>query len=103
MKPHKWAEAIKAFADGIPIQAGYVDSYEWFPFVSSSHDFNNPQLQFRVKPEKKSPGEVMLQQMWPHAKWDLDYEQATRDRFNRYAQAVINAYKAGEIDETLPC
>ena len=49
-KPHKWAEVIKAWADGKPIQVR-MDSV-WVDYVSNNMPpFNFTCYEFRVKPE----------------------------------------------------
>ena len=53
-KPHKWAEVIKAWADGKPIQVMDDQFYcEWtdYPKYGLSPDFNSDHLEWRVKPE----------------------------------------------------
>jgi hypothetical protein len=51
-KPHKWAEEIKAWADGKPIQYGFNDN--WITYVNQhgiSPKFNSGHYEWRVKPE----------------------------------------------------
>lgn len=54
-KPHKWAEAIKAWADGKPIQVRFKNSTFWIDeeFDGGVPLFNDPMLEFRLKPEDK--------------------------------------------------
>lgn len=53
-KPHKWAQIIKAWADGKPIQVMDDRFYcEWtdYPKYGLSPDFNSDHLKWRIKPE----------------------------------------------------
>ena len=52
-KPHKWAEAIKAWADGKPIQVRFKNSTFWIDeeFDGGVPLFNDPDCEWRVKPE----------------------------------------------------
>lgn len=52
-KPHKWAEVIKAWADGKPIQFRIKNGAFWIyeEFDGSIPRFNAPDREWRVKPE----------------------------------------------------
>lgn len=52
-KPHKWAEVIKAWADGKPIQYKYLDwkDSEWKDNDMPLPRFDIGDLEWRVKPE----------------------------------------------------
>lgn len=53
-KPHKWAEVIKAWADGKTVQVkGGIFYPEWtdYPELDISPNFNSPVFAWRVKPE----------------------------------------------------
>lgn len=52
-KPHKWAEIIKAWADGKPIQYKYLDwkDSEWKDNDMPLPRFDISDLEWRVKPE----------------------------------------------------
>ena len=52
-KPHKWAEVIKAWADGKPIQVRFKNSTFWIDeeFDGGVPLFNAPDREWRVKPE----------------------------------------------------
>lgn len=52
-KPHKWAEVIKAWADGKPIQVRFKNSTFWIDeeFDSGVPLFNDSDREWRVKPE----------------------------------------------------
>lgn len=60
--PHKWAEVIKAWADGKEIQfrPRRPEGEAWEDFFTprcprrASPDFNNSYYEWRIKPEKKS-------------------------------------------------
>lgn len=54
-KPHSWAEVIKGWADGKPIQ--YKNrglSWEDWPGLRVCPNFNSDTILWRIKPEKKS-------------------------------------------------
>lgn len=54
-KPHKWAEVIKAWADGKPIQVLDVRESEWVDYEDNEYttpDFATDYLKWRVKPEQ---------------------------------------------------
>jgi hypothetical protein len=49
--PHKWASVIRAWADGKAIQFTLRESNTWFTESTCiSPDFNNPHMEWRVKP-----------------------------------------------------
>jgi hypothetical protein len=50
-KPHKWAEAIKAWADGKPIQFRVIGGTYWGDVKEAYPSFSNEKLEWRVKPE----------------------------------------------------
>lgn len=52
-KPHKWAEVIKAWADGKPIQFRIKNGAFWIDieFDGGIPLFNDPMREFRLKPE----------------------------------------------------
>ena len=52
-KPHKWAEAIKAWADGKPIQVMDTRVNEWADYENEqlTPDFSLDYFKWRVKPE----------------------------------------------------
>lgn len=70
-KPHKWAEVIKAWADGKPIQVRFKNSTFWIDeeFDGGVPLFNAPDREWRVKPENiVIEGEVSLNpyfNKWP--------------------------------------
>lgn len=98
--PHKWAEVIKAWADGAEIQWAFTkesnyDCRTWRDFANASiiPNWSNEELVFRVKPEKKSPSRVARDA------WDRSFNIGdVVDRWGYVGKAVINAYKAGEIE-----
>lgn len=49
-KPHKYAEVIKAWADGKPIQRRLIGAHFWED-VDEHPYFDNTTLEWRVKPE----------------------------------------------------
>lgn len=49
-KPHKWAEVIKAWADGKPIQRRLIGAHFWDD-VDEHPYFDNTTLEWRVKPK----------------------------------------------------
>ena len=55
--PHRWIEAIKAWADGHQVQWAYIaaKNKQWTTHVDESvPDFNNLSLIWRIKPETKT-------------------------------------------------
>ena len=51
-KPHKWAQVIKAWADGKPIQFRHVSCENWVDNdISILPCFDNEYLEWRVKPK----------------------------------------------------
>ena len=58
MKPHKWAKEIKAWADGAEIEWKYTHEKSKFAWHNSdvvAEDFDQEDLQFRIKPQPKEP------------------------------------------------
>ena len=58
MKPHKWAKEIKAWADGAEIEWKYIHEKSKFAWHNSdvvAEDFDQEDLQFRIKPQPKEP------------------------------------------------
>lgn len=49
-KPRKWAEVIKAWADGKPIQRRLIGAHFWDD-VDEHPYFDNTTIEWRVKPE----------------------------------------------------
>jgi hypothetical protein len=51
-KPHKYAEAIKAWAEGREVQCRYIDGrWPWETYVGEAiPSFDHPELEWRVKP-----------------------------------------------------
>lgn len=102
MKPRKWAAEIKAWADGAEIQFRHDPLEKWQDYNPEWKENITPSwhqegLEFRVKPKKKEPGEVLTTSIWPGSNWSLSSEHA-KACYNKAAMAVINAYKAGEIE-----
>lgn len=52
-QPHRWAEVIKAWADGKAIQGRRIGSVEWHDFCAPGWlpAFNGPDWEWRVKPQ----------------------------------------------------
>lgn len=50
-KPHKWAEVIRAWADGKPIQRRLIGAHFWED-VDENPYFDNTTIEWRVKPER---------------------------------------------------
>lgn len=71
IKPHKWSEVIKAWADGKPIQFRIKNGAFWIDeeFDGGVPLFNAPDREWRVKPENiVREGEVSLNpyfSSWP--------------------------------------
>lgn len=50
-KKHRWADVIHAFAEGKEIQWRFVN-YDWENLSGDNPQFNNTQIEWRVKPHK---------------------------------------------------
>lgn len=97
-KPHKWAEVIKAWADGAEVQFkhGSLDKL-WRNYTpGDTPSWGQGDLEFRVKPKKKSPGQVYFETAYGDT-W-ASVGEYMRKKYEEGAQGVINAYKAGEIE-----
>lgn len=57
--PHKHAALIKAWADGAVIEYYSPSRGGWFICTSTFTPEWDPAVNYRIKPEKKSPGEVL--------------------------------------------
>ena len=93
-KPHKHAEVIKAWADGVAVQYRESSLTEWNdldPPPSSIPAFLNG-FEYRIKPKLKDPGEVASYA------WYKKVHSDANERWSDAAKAVIDAYKAGELD-----
>jgi hypothetical protein len=56
--PHKWANVIKAWADGYPIQFRRFVLINWSDWIDFPENFepiiwDDPDVEFRIKPEKE--------------------------------------------------
>ena len=66
MKQHKWHKEIKAWADGLEVQARFVDrknyNDDWDTLDFSNVEiinWNNADFEFRIKPQPKEPTHVV--------------------------------------------
>lgn len=60
---HKWADVIHAYAEGKEIQWRFIN-YDWEELTYNQNpEFNNIQIEWRVKPESKSD---IRARMWSH-------------------------------------
>ena len=52
---HKYAEVLRAIADGKPVQGKWISEIDWWDFEPSRHSFHlgEDRLQWRVKPKPK--------------------------------------------------
>lgn len=62
MKQHKWHKEIKAWADGLEVQARFVDrknyNDDWDTLDFSNveiRDWDNADFEYRIKPQPKEP------------------------------------------------
>lgn len=89
--PHKHADVIKAWADGAKIQFRSYDNEQWENVrapVWSEHK------QYRVKPEKKSPGQLLYQARG-YVQWELE-NTTTKGCYEFWADKFLNAMKEQE-------
>lgn len=85
MKPHKHAEIIKAWADGVEIEIRYPGE-QWF---KSSNPTWDDKLEYRIKPvepEKVYPRTRMTREELSDA-WNLGPDES----FIRTVESVVNA------------
>lgn len=52
LKPHPYADVLRAIADGIPVQARW-SNHDWFDFDITRHTFHTFGLEWRIKPKPK--------------------------------------------------
>lgn len=99
--PHKYAEVIKAWADGKTIQWRRnwgLNPTQWQDIEKP--DFHCETVVFRVKPEKKSPGLVYMENAYPvRGRYGVTFKESdVNSQAQEGARAVIEAYKRGELD-----
>lgn len=95
-KPHKWAEVIKAWADGATIQ--------WRSGGSAWLDVNTTTPcwmaeEYRVKPELKTPGQVCRSAWYKAVHTRVAVTLEDTPEWEYAAKAVIEAYKAGVLKD----
>lgn len=99
-KPHKWDKEIRAFLDGKAIDIrNIVAGGKWVTkpnHVCNIAWFDNRSYEFRITPEKKTPGQVFYKACGGNC-WKTQTEYL-KDLYNRSATAVVEAYKNGELD-----
>lgn len=96
-KPHKHAEIIKAWADGAKIEFRSGADKSWY-LLDSTDPYWIPGFEYRIKPPRKTPGQVFFEAIRPKAQCDWK-DVFDKNYFDTGAQAVIEAYKRGMVDE----
>lgn len=100
-KPHVHAELIKAWADGVKIERlTYAQGSIPSNWIDDPHPSWNPDSKYRLKPPKKTPGQVYFAAAWPLRPWK---NAAGHKHYEDGAKAVIEAYKQGMFDEDCNC
>lgn len=97
-KPHRWAEVIKAWADGVDIQ--YLDaSAGWLTL--GFDDINwSADVEFRVKPEKVFPETSLTDEQLLHL-WYL-HDASVSGSAKDIADAAIKHFiTSGEMEKWL--
>ncbi len=101
-KPHKYAEVIKAWADGATIQWRMnwgLNPTKWVDWCPTSGPGFDSSIIFRIKPELKDPGIVCRDAFY---RWIYPNHTPTSQQsleWTAAAKAVIEAYKAGELKD----
>lgn len=101
-KPHKWAEVIKAWADGKTVQwrrnwgLSPTEWVDWDPKTGPSLD---SAVIFRIKPELKTPGQVCRSAWYKAVHTRVAVTLEDTPEWEAAAKAVIEAYKAGELKD----
>ncbi len=67
MKPHKHAEIIKAWADGARIEYRIDKEFKW---QDKDHDIWYEGWEYRVEPERKTPGQLLVEMISKTELWD---------------------------------
>ena len=72
MKPHKHADVIKAWADGVAVEFRFKDGargwLDWQPVKEDGKFISDPWWEYRIKPEAKPDIEFNT-----HIAWDLGW------------------------------
>lgn len=95
---HIHADFIIAWANGATIQ---VKDPHYDLWNTTDYPKWHSYLQYRIKPKKKSPGQVYFEGAYP--KIPFDKQLHSKDNYEKGAIAVIEAYKKGEFDENCNC
>ena len=88
----KYIDAIKSWLEGKDVQV-YVRMH-WVD-VSKEKPIFHPNLEYRLKSQKKCPGQILFETMHPSDNW-FDQSSETQNTYIEYSKAVIEAYKQGE-------
>lgn len=71
---HKWADVIHAYAEGKPIQWRFINYLDWEDLRHDRNpEFNNTQIEWRVKPEPKPDIRTRLWSQHPNNKFHLTF------------------------------
>ena len=88
----KYIDAIKSWLEGKDVQV-YV-RMRWID-VNREKPIFHPSLEYRLKSQEKSPGQILFETMHPSDNW-FDQSSETQNAYINYSKAVIEAYKQGE-------
>lgn len=86
-KPHKWAEIIKAWADGKPIQSKDIKLDVWSDWVTDTPPFWATNLEWRIKPSIYRYRMVLVKNRNTNTYWVTTTDDPTiesRDYFVRW-------------------
>lgn len=99
-KPHKYAEVIKAWADGKDVQYKHEDEEKWTDYVDGNGlGFQHPNFLWRIKPEPKKAGDVLYDCYKNAAQEFLGQRSVDKSIWQASAEAFIRELKAGNIKE----
>lgn len=71
--PHKHAALIKQWADGAEIEYYHERTKTWITLKETS-PYWDVNVQYRVKPQKKTPGQIMFEIWNPNCSWETTYD-----------------------------
>lgn len=94
--PHKWAEQIKAWADGKKIECRFKANHlheetRWSKWQDTLHpSWYSDGWEYRVKPEMKSIGQLMWEAWYPTQPWKNAYSM---DQWEKAANRLLETFK----------
>lgn len=90
-KPHKYAEVIKAWADGAEIEMREENSSgSWIP---NDRPHWEPRIEYRVKPEPVYPESSLTHaEVWQEWQKHIDADMATGDRLMEIVSLAVKRH-----------